>query len=75
VIIEKNEYIETEPLEIVAKTCGCKGKENKVIYSFVDDQYGLCIDKKDIISTELEACERLLNIQHIMQIQKVNKKR
>ncbi len=60
-IIDKNEYTGTEePLEIIAKTCGCKGKENKVIYSFVGNQCGLCIDKKDIISAELEACERLL---------------
>jgi hypothetical protein len=31
-----------------------------VTYSFIDDTNGLCIDKKDIISAELEACERLL---------------
>jgi hypothetical protein len=49
-----------ESLKIVAKTCGCKGKSKKVIYSFVDDSHGLCIDKKDIISAELEACERLM---------------
>jgi hypothetical protein len=49
-----------EPLKIVAKTCGCKEKSKKVIYSFIDDAHGLCIDKKDIISAELEACERLL---------------
>jgi hypothetical protein len=49
-----------EPLKIVAKTCGCKEKPKKVIYSFVDDSHGICIDKKDIISAELEACERLL---------------
>lgn len=49
-----------EPLKIVAKTYGCKEKEKKVIYSFIDDSHGLCIDKKDIISAELEACERLL---------------
>ena len=49
-----------EPLEIVAKMCCCKDKEKKVIYSFVDNPYGLCIDKKDVIFAELEACERLL---------------
>ncbi|MFL6317859.1 MAG: hypothetical protein ACJ73C_14135 [Nitrososphaeraceae archaeon] len=46
-----------EQLKIVAKTSGCKGKSKKVIYSFVD---GLCIDKKEIISAELQACERLM---------------
>jgi hypothetical protein len=53
-----------EPVKLVAKTCGCKEKSNdagrKVTYSFVDDYHNLCIDKKDIISAELEACERLL---------------
>ena len=44
---------------IVAKTCGCK-KSKKVIYSFIDNSHGLCIDKKDIMSAELGACERLL---------------
>ena len=49
-----------EPLRIVAKTCGCKEKQKKVTYSFIDEFHGLCIDKKDIISAELEACERIL---------------
>lgn len=49
-----------EPLKIVAKTYGCKEKEKKVTYSFIDDSHGLCIDIKDIISAEPEACERLL---------------
>jgi hypothetical protein len=31
-----------------------------VTYSFIDESHALCIDKKDIISAELEACERLL---------------
>jgi hypothetical protein len=49
-----------EPLKIIAKTCNCKEKDKKVTYSFIDDSHSLCIDKKDIISAELEACERLL---------------
>ncbi len=46
---------------IVAKTSGSneKGKK-KITYSFIDTYHGLCIDKKDIISSELEACEILL---------------
>jgi len=47
-------------VKIVAKTCGCKEKQKKVTYSFIDETHGLCIDKKDIIFAELEACERLL---------------
>jgi hypothetical protein len=51
----------TESLwNIVAKTYGCKEQNRKVIYSFIDIYHSLCIDKKDIISAELEACERLL---------------
>ena len=62
-----------EYMKLVAKTCGCnKDKSNnstntagirygrKVTYSFVDDYHSLCLDKKDILSAELEACERLL---------------
>jgi hypothetical protein len=49
-----------EPLKVVAKICGCKDKQKKVIYSFVDDSHNICIDKKDIVLAELEACERLL---------------
>jgi hypothetical protein len=49
-----------DPLKVIAKTCGCKEKQKKVTYSFIDDTHGVCIDKKDIISAELEACERLL---------------
>ena len=50
------------PMTILAKTCSCKEKENnrKVTYSLVYAYHSLCIDKKDIIHAELEACERLL---------------
>jgi hypothetical protein len=54
---------ETEaPLIIVAKICGCRqGRSNrKITYSIVDGYHNLCVDKKDIISSELDACERLL---------------
>jgi|SRR5919197_5388522 hypothetical protein len=49
-----------EPFKVVAKTCGCKEKVRKITYSFIDSYHNLCIDKRDIISAELEACERLL---------------
>ena len=55
--------IETEqPSSIIAKMCGCK-KGNitkKVSYKFVDSYHSLCLDKRDIIFEELNACERLL---------------
>ena len=62
-----------ELMKLVAKTCGCnKDKSNtssntagisygrKVTYSFIDDYHSLCLDKEDILSAEMEACERLL---------------
>ena len=55
--------IQTEqPSSIVAKICGCKkeGKTRKVTYTFVDAYHSLCLDKRDIIFEELNACERLL---------------
>jgi len=52
---------ETEvPIKIVAKTCGCKKNKRTVTYQFIDSYHSLCLDKKDLIFAELEACERLL---------------
>ena len=44
---------------IEARTCG---RENKraVAYKFMDAFYSLCLDKKDILLAEIEACESLL---------------
>jgi hypothetical protein len=58
------------PFKVRAKTCSrCNvgNKENnnsnmkKVTYSFIDGYHSLCLDKKDIISAETDACEWLLN--------------
>jgi hypothetical protein len=46
--------------DMVAKTCGCKDTKRKVTYSFIDSYHSLCSDKKDIILSEIQACERLL---------------
>ena len=49
------------PLNVVAKTCSYKEKKSrKVTYSFIDAYHSLCLDKKDIILAELEACTKLL---------------
>lgn len=46
---------------VVAKTCGCKEKDKqKVTYAFSNEFHGLCIDKKDVIDAEIQACEKLL---------------
>jgi len=57
--IDMNIINSEKPYEIVAKTCGCKNQNRKVTYSFVDTYHGLSKDKKDIIISEIEACERL----------------
>ena len=44
-----------------SQASGCKEKgTKKITYSFIDAYHSLCLDKKDIISSELEACESLL---------------
>jgi hypothetical protein len=51
---------ETEnPFVIEAKTCGCKNKKN-ITYSFIESSHSLCIDKREIILAQIQACERLL---------------
>jgi hypothetical protein len=48
-------------MSISARTCNCKDKNGKrVAYTLIDSYHGLCIDKKDIIISELEACITLL---------------
>jgi hypothetical protein len=49
------------PTYVEAKTCGCREKGIKIAYSFVDTYHSLCLDKKDIIMAQIDACERLLN--------------
>ena len=49
-----------QPIKLIAKTYDCKGAGTKITYSFIDTYPTLCVDKKDIITSELEACESLL---------------
>jgi hypothetical protein len=48
------------PAIVAAKTCGCAEHKRKVTYAFQDAYHSLCIDKRDLLSAQLEACERLL---------------
>jgi hypothetical protein len=48
------------PFAVAAKMCGCRAKKRKVTYLLLDPYHSLCMDKKDIISAQLETCERLL---------------
>ncbi len=47
------------PFVIEAKTCGCKNKKN-ITYSFIESSHSLCIDRREIILAQIQACERLL---------------
>jgi hypothetical protein len=52
--------VESEnPFVIEAKTCGCKDKRS-ITYSFIESSHSLCIDRRDIILAQIQACERLL---------------
>jgi hypothetical protein len=46
---------------VMAKTCGCKSNKRKVTYSFLSESHGLCLDMKDLIIAQLEACNKLIN--------------
>jgi len=50
------------PLDIIAKTCSCEKdrRSKKITYSIVDQYHSVCLDKIDIITAELAACEGLL---------------
>lgn len=43
-----------------AKTCGCKNNERNISYHFIESTHSLCLDKKEIIVAQIQACERLL---------------
>ena len=45
---------------VIAKLCGCKESRRKVAYSLINETHGLCLDKKDLIISQLEACDKLL---------------
>jgi hypothetical protein len=47
------------PFIVEAKTCGCKNKKN-ITYSFIESSHSLCIDRKEIILAQIQACDRLL---------------
>ena len=51
--------IET-PILFEAKACGCKNNKKTVSYHFIESAHSLCIGKREIISAQLQACERLL---------------
>jgi hypothetical protein len=45
---------------VMAKTCGCKSNKRKVAYSFLSESHSLCLDRKDLMAAQLEACNKLI---------------
>jgi hypothetical protein len=41
-----------------AKICGCSN--NKIVYGFTEPVHSLCIDKKQLILLQIQACRNLL---------------
>lgn len=48
------------PALVIAKLCGDKESRIRVTYSLLNETHGLCMDKKDLIIGQLDACEKLL---------------
>jgi hypothetical protein len=53
------DYPEHEEIA-VAKTCGCKRSGRKVTYILKEESHSLCLDRKDILTAQLLACEKLI---------------
>lgn len=45
---------------VEAKTCGCKERGKSVSYHFIESSHSLCLDKGELILSQIQACERLL---------------
>ena len=53
--------IENEvPYLVEAKTCGCKERGKSVSYHFIESSHNLCLDKGELMLSQIQACERLL---------------
>jgi len=42
-----------------AKLCGCNNKK-KVVYRFSEPVHGLCIDKNQLVLSQIQACRNLM---------------
>ena len=54
--IVKNEI----PYLVEAKTCGGIERGKSVSYHFIESSHSLCLDKGELILSQIQACERLL---------------
>jgi len=47
-------------LVLTAKSCGPACGNRKIVYLPIDSNHILCVDKKEIILSQLNACQKLL---------------
>ena len=52
---------EIQTMVVEAKVCGCNAKEKSISYNFAEPAHILCLEKRDIILAQIQACEKLLN--------------
>jgi hypothetical protein len=45
---------------VEAKICGCNTKEKSISYNFAEPIHSLCIEEREIILAQIQACEKLL---------------
>ena len=58
--------IESEiPYLVEAKTCGCNEKGKSVSYHFIESSHILCVDKSELMLSQIQACERLLKYSKV----------
>ena len=55
--------IKTEiPFIVEAKTTGCHEKKNRgITYHFIESAHTLCMDKEELLNSQIQSCERLLD--------------
>jgi hypothetical protein len=55
--------IKTEiPFIVEAKIAGCHEKKNRSItYRFIESVHSLCMDKEEVLNSQIRSCNRLLN--------------
>lgn len=49
----------TQSSLVTAKTCGCREKR-EVTYAFSAEPHSLCLNKKDVVDAQINACNELL---------------
>jgi hypothetical protein len=53
--------IESEtPFLVEARACGCKERGRSISYHFIESSHSLCLEKGEIMLSQIQACERLL---------------